>query len=92
MGTISREGPSEEKMENTNFSLTLEGDGWPKEEKLAEPTDQHTNEPSKTLVTRVFCKNPGTKLIITFKVICILIVHKFLQAMDPQLLLCYYRL
>jgi len=58
-GTVSGEGPTEEKMENTNYSLTFSGYGWPKEEKLAEPTDQHTTKPSKKLVTKVLCKNPG---------------------------------
>lgn len=59
LGTVSHEGPSEEQMENTNFSLTFYGNGWPKEEKLAEGSDKHTNKPTKRLVTRVFCKDPG---------------------------------
>lgn len=58
-GFFSREGPSEEAMKNTKFSITFFGQGWPKEESLAEPTDQHSTPPTKKLVTRVSGTNPG---------------------------------
>lgn len=60
LGFVSHEGPTEEKMKNTKFSITFYGDGWPKEEALSEPTDSHTALPSKQLVTRVSATNPGT--------------------------------
>lgn len=59
LGFFSREGPSEETMENTKFSITFHGQGWPKEEALSESSDQHTTPPSKTLTTRVTATNPG---------------------------------
>lgn len=59
LGFISHEGPSEESMKNSKFSITFFGQGWPKEEALSEPTDQHTNPPSKKIVTRVSGTNPG---------------------------------
>lgn len=58
-GFFSHEGPSEESMKNTKFSITFYGDGWTKEESLSEPTDQHTTLPNKKLATRVSASNPG---------------------------------
>lgn len=58
-GFVSHEGPNEESMKNTKFSLTFFGQGWPKEEALAESTDQHTTPPTKKIVTRVTGTNPG---------------------------------
>ena len=62
LGFISHEGPSEETMKNSKFSITFFGQGWPKEEALSEPTDQHTTPPSKKIVTRVTGTNPGKLL------------------------------
>ncbi|XP_031631125.1 saccharopine dehydrogenase-like oxidoreductase [Contarinia nasturtii] len=59
LGFISHEGPTEEQMKNTKFSITFYGQGWPKEDALAESTDQHTTMPSKKIVTRVTGTNPG---------------------------------
>lgn len=59
LGFVSREGPKEEKLEKTKFSITFYGEGWPKEEKLSEPTDKHTNPPSKNITTKVSGTNPG---------------------------------
>lgn len=58
-GFVSHEGPKEEKMEKSNVSITFYGEGWPKEEKLSEPTDKHTTPPSKKITTRVSVVNPG---------------------------------
>lgn len=60
LGLVSHEGPTEETLKKTKFSITFFGDGWPKEEALSEPTDSHTTPPSKKLVTRVSATNPGT--------------------------------
>lgn len=59
LGFVSHEGPSEEAMKNSKFSLTFFGQGHPKAVSLAEPTDQHTNLPTKKIVTRVSASNPG---------------------------------
>lgn len=59
LGFISHEGPSDDTMEKSKFSITFHGQGWPKSEKLSEPTDVHTNLPSKKLITRVTGTNPG---------------------------------
>lgn len=59
LGFFSHEGPSDETMKNSKFSITFYGDGWPKEEKLSEPTDRHATPPTKKLVTRVSASNPG---------------------------------
>lgn len=58
-GFFSRDGPTEETMRASRFAITFHGRGWPKEETLAEGTDQHTTPPSKTLITRVSGANPG---------------------------------
>lgn len=57
LGFFSHDGPTEDTMEKTKFSITFYGKGWP--EKLAEPTDVHTSEPTKKFVTRVTGTNPG---------------------------------
>jgi len=59
LGFFSHEGPKPEVMENTKFSITFYGEGWPVEEKLAEPTDKHTSPPTKKIVTKVTGSNPG---------------------------------
>lgn len=66
MGFVSHEGPTEETMKNSKFAITFVGVGWPKEDDLAETTDQHTNLPSKKIVTRVSASNPGTNLFFSF--------------------------
>lgn len=58
-GFISHEGPSEEKSNATRFKITIKGNGWPKTDKLAEPTDQFTDPPSKNLIAKVTGPNPG---------------------------------
>lgn len=57
LGFVSHEGPSEEMMENTTFTMSMEGRGW--EEKLSSPTDQYTEPPNKKLAIRVSGTNPG---------------------------------
>ena len=54
---VSRENPSLEVCENARFSITFVAKGW--SEKLAEPTDQHKNEPNKEMITKVSGANPG---------------------------------
>ncbi|XP_059612217.1 saccharopine dehydrogenase-like oxidoreductase isoform X2 [Phlebotomus argentipes] len=50
-GFASHEGPSEEKMKNTKFTMWFQGAGWP--EALAEGEDQYADPPTKKLVTKV---------------------------------------
>ncbi|KAJ8678991.1 hypothetical protein QAD02_014778, partial [Eretmocerus hayati] len=56
-GFVSHEGPKPESMENTYFSVTLIAKGW--NQKLSEPTDQHTDPPNKEMITKVTGRNPG---------------------------------
>ena len=53
----SHEGPKPELMENTHFSITFRASGW--KEKLAEPTDTHSEPPNKEMITKVTGVNPG---------------------------------
>ncbi|XP_023292235.2 saccharopine dehydrogenase-like oxidoreductase [Lucilia cuprina] len=59
LGFTSHEGPTEAAMERTYFSITMKALGWPQSERLAEPTDQYTNPPSKSLMVKVSGPNPG---------------------------------
>lgn len=56
-GMASHEGPSEETMKHTLFSVTLVGSGW--EEHVAEATDAHDGPPSKRMTVKVEGRNPG---------------------------------
>lgn len=46
-------------MNNSKFSMTFHGEGWPKEDTLAESTDKHTGPPTKKQITKVTGTNPG---------------------------------
>lgn len=46
-------------MENAQFAIYFRGEGWDKEEKLLEPTDQFKSPPTKKIVTKVSGTNPG---------------------------------
>lgn len=59
IGMVSCDGPSDEIMQNTRFSFTFYGKGWPKEEKLAEPSDRHNTKPTRELITKVSGANPA---------------------------------
>lgn len=57
LGFVSHEGPSEEEMEGTTFTMSMHGKGWA--EKLSSPTDQYTEPPNKEVTIRVSGTNPG---------------------------------
>ena len=59
LGLVSHDGPKEEDMEATQFSLTMKAMGWPQTERLAEVSDQYTNPPSKSLMVKISGTNPG---------------------------------
>ncbi|XP_050069983.1 saccharopine dehydrogenase-like oxidoreductase [Anopheles maculipalpis] len=59
LGYASHEGPSEKSMENAQFAIYFRGEGWDKDEKLLEPTDQFKSPPTKKIVTKVSGTNPG---------------------------------
>lgn len=59
LGFTSHEGPSEAAMERTYFEMTMKAMGWPNTERLAEPTDQYTDPPTKSLMVKVSGPNPG---------------------------------
>lgn len=56
-GFISHENPKWETQKQTHFSVTFKALGWT--EKLAEPTDEHTNAPNKKVITKVSGVSPG---------------------------------
>lgn len=55
LGFFSHEGPSDETMKNTKFSITFYGDGWAK----GETGENRSSTPTKKLITRVSASNPG---------------------------------
>lgn len=57
LGYFSHEGPSEEKQNNTHFSITFYGEGW--KEKLPAGSDQYKSPVDKAIVGRVTGTNPG---------------------------------
>lgn len=57
LGFVSHEGPSEEDMEATTFTMAMRGCGW--EEKLSSPTDQYTDAPNKRVDIEISGTNPG---------------------------------
>lgn len=56
LGWVTHEGPNREEMD-IDFTITLYGQGW--SEKLAEPTDQHKEQPNKSKIVKVSGNNPG---------------------------------
>lgn len=62
MGFISHEGPSEAKMENTFFSLTIKAMGWPYTDRSSQINTSKQifpDSPSKSLMVRISGQNPG---------------------------------
>jgi short subunit dehydrogenase-like uncharacterized protein len=60
MGTFSAPGANpntREEMNRIKFTFTLVAHGW--QDKLTEPTDQHTTPPDTKMILRVKGKNPG---------------------------------
>lgn len=56
-GFASKEGVSDENMNNSRFRITFYAKGWA--DKLAEPTDKYPNPPTKTMKATVTGVNPG---------------------------------
>jgi len=56
-GLITKEGPSKEEMNDAEFRITLRGEGW--QEKLTEPSDQHSEPPNKKMTVVVSGRNPA---------------------------------
>ncbi|CAG7823829.1 unnamed protein product [Allacma fusca] len=57
LGLVTTDGMSKDEMEDVEFKITLKGEGW--QEKLAEPSDQHSEPPNKKLTVLVKGRNPG---------------------------------
>ncbi|XP_055622734.1 saccharopine dehydrogenase-like oxidoreductase [Toxorhynchites rutilus septentrionalis] len=57
LGLVSHQGPSDEAMNNTHFSMYFEGRGW--EENLSDPFDKYVYPPNKIVRTKVTGTNPG---------------------------------
>lgn len=58
-GFISHEGPSEQTMQNTTFSIYFKGQGWDRDQDQLEPSDQFKVSPNKKLNVKVSGTNPG---------------------------------
>ncbi|XP_057324003.1 saccharopine dehydrogenase-like oxidoreductase [Microplitis mediator] len=71
-GFVSHEGPNPESMEKTQFSITFKATGW--KDKLTEPTDKHTEPPSKEVIAKVSGTNPGYGATCTMLMISALTV------------------
>ncbi|GLV31174.1 Saccheropin dehydrogenase 1 [Carabus blaptoides fortunei] len=69
-GFASHEGPAEEVMQNTHFSITLVGKGWTSDKTLAEPTDQISEPLNKTVITKVSGVNPGYGFTCIALILC----------------------
>jgi short subunit dehydrogenase-like uncharacterized protein len=52
-GAVSKDGPSKEMADNTNFELSLFGKGW------KDKAEQHPGKPDREVVVRVSGKNVG---------------------------------
>jgi len=75
VGTFSHEGPTREEAD-VPFSVTLVGEGW--KEKLAEPTDQHSEPPNKKIIVKVSGRNPG------YGVTCIALIQSGLTILKES--------
>lgn len=51
LGYVTHEGPSRAQMDRLEFTVTLYGKGW--SDKLADPNDQHIEEPNKAKIAKV---------------------------------------
>lgn len=58
LGAVTRDDIKEDKMQQS-FKFTLIGEGWPKDNKLSESTDQFKDPPSKKIIVEVTGSNPG---------------------------------
>jgi hypothetical protein len=59
-GFINRENPNMEKHKSIRFDMTIVARGWT--EKLAEPTDKHTDPPNKKVITKVSGESPAYEM------------------------------
>lgn len=50
-GFVSHESPKRETQEQARLSITFKALGWT--EKLAEPTNKHTDPPNKKVITKI---------------------------------------
>lgn len=57
LGTVSHEGPSDERNENSILEMYFLGEGW--KEKLSESTDQFDTPMNKKVITKLTMPNPG---------------------------------
>lgn len=72
-GLITHENPNPEILKSTKFSMTFKAHGWT--EKLAEPTDKHSNPPNKEVITKISSDDPayeGTSIMVILSAFTIL--------------------
>lgn len=73
-GFVSREGPDPKVHEEVRFSITFKALGWT--QKLAVPTDKHTNPPNKTMITKVSGISPAYNLTSSLLVLSAITILK----------------
>ncbi|KYM97013.1 putative saccharopine dehydrogenase [Cyphomyrmex costatus] len=56
-GYASHKSPNPEIHKSTHLAVTFKASGWT--ERLAKPTDKHTDPPNKKVITRFSCDSPG---------------------------------
>ncbi|GJQ68963.1 hypothetical protein Trydic_g6148 [Trypoxylus dichotomus] len=71
-GMFNREGPSDEKQENSIFDICIEGEGW--DEKPLEPTDEFKTPPNKKISANVGARNPAYGATSIAVVLCAVMV------------------
>lgn len=81
-GYVTFEGPKEEELEKSHFSIIFKVFGW--SEKAAEPTDKHTNPPNKKLITKVSGVNPGYGFTTTALVLSAVTILKEADKMPDK--------
>ncbi|XP_036148685.1 saccharopine dehydrogenase-like oxidoreductase [Monomorium pharaonis] len=72
-GLVSREKPDIELFKSTHFDMTFVAYGWT--EKLAKPTDKHTDPSNKKVITKISSVSPGyemTSIVVILSAMTIL--------------------
>jgi len=73
LGAVTHENPNLETMKSEKFSMTFKARGWT--EKLAVPTDIHTNPPNKEVITKIICDSSpyeATRIMMILSALTIL--------------------
>lgn len=81
-GFVSHENPDPNIHEKISFSIIFKALGW--SEKVAEPTDKHTDLPNKTVITKVSGVSPSYNLTATVLVLAAITILKEADKMPDK--------